>query len=49
MGTSTLEAESAVRRLLLSAFSKSWPGDGIGRPSWETVILMDAGGLLLVA
>lgn len=49
MGTSRLEAESAVRRLVLSVLSKSWPGDGIGRPSWETVILLDAGGLLLVA
>lgn len=33
MGTSMLEAESAVRRLFLSVFSESWPGDGIGRPS----------------
>lgn len=49
MGTSTLEAESTVRRLFLSVFSESWPGDGIGRPSWEIVILVEAGGLLLVA
>lgn len=49
MGASTLEAESAVRRLVLSAFSPFCPGKGIGRPSWERVILVAAGGLLLVA
>lgn len=47
MGASKLEAESAVKRLALSVVS--WPGDGMGLPSWETVILKADGELLEVA
>jgi len=47
MVASKLEAESTVKKLALSVVS--WPGDGMGMPSWETVTVKADGELLEVA